>query len=69
MSDDFDRSAPLTELLSVSKHPALVSMSEAELSELAMHLRERHTGQLKEAVREKDRAKRALAKARRANSP
>ena len=39
---DFDRNAPLTELLSVSRNAALAQASEAELSALAMHCRERY---------------------------
>ena len=66
---NFDPNAPLSTLLSVTRNAGLASMTEAELTELATRFHERHTGQLKEAAREKDRAKRALAKARRANSP
>ena len=57
---DFDRDAPLTELLAVSRNPALASMSVEELTELAVHCRERHVGKVKDA----DRVKRLEAKAR-----
>ena len=64
-----DPNAPLQQLLSVSHNAALAGMSEAELIELAVHLRERHTGQLKEEARERDRIKRMEAKARKAAKP
>ena len=63
---DFDRDVPLTEALSVSRHPSLAKASEEELTELAMHCRERLVGKAKDAARERDRAKRLLAKARKA---
>lgn len=64
---DFDRNAPLKELLAVSRNPALAKMSEAELMELAMHFRERLVGKAKDEARERDRVKRMEAKARKAS--
>ena len=64
---DFD--CPLNELLSVSNHPALASMSEAELTALATSCRERYAGKLRDEARERDRVKRMEAKARKAKAP
>jgi hypothetical protein len=68
-----DPNTPLRELLSVTLHPGLATMSEAELLELAAHCRERLVGKANAEAKERDRAKRQLAKARKAaerqNSP